>query len=233
MTKRKIDPAIIALLRPELPDGLDDAYLESLVEEFERHRAQHARDILGWMREPHGPVSPAHVRKKYLDALLAFRPADMQAVLSGKQYDDEDYGRAASLLLHGHGLGLWVLSDAALEEMRSLAEPDAEPAKPEARPLTWDDLTSPEDKTKELFLAVVRSAIWTAARIRVSRKGLKPSKATLMALQDVFRARDRMNAAILSDDALRKVEAIRDWVAALFVADMSNVIREFLKEGGL
>jgi hypothetical protein len=224
MRKPKIDAAVMALLLPAEPDGIDDAYLESLVDEFERRRAAYARDVAGHMHGDFGPLSPPQVarfRAKYLDMLLAFRPNDMKAVLLGMMEDDEDFGRSAVLFLYGHEHQAWDAKEGEIERARELANlPPEEPALDVAKLDAFTGLMQSFFDTERERRASV-SAEDIVARV----KRVSPATA----------AARKMHTACADPKASpeHKLDAIRHWLDALEEAGERAVVLEFCVMGRL
>ena len=224
MRKHKIDAAVMALLSPAEPDGIDDAYLESLVDEFERRRAAYARDVAGYMRGDFSPLSPPQVarfRVKYLDMLLAFRPNDMKDVLLGMMEDDEDFGRSAALFLYGYEHEAWDAKEGEIERARELANlPPEEPMLDAAK--------------LDAFSGIMQS-LFDMQRERRERESTEDVATMVKRLCPATAAARKMHTACADPKASpeHKLDAIRHWLDALEEAGERAVVLEFCVMGRL
>jgi hypothetical protein len=216
MTKRtKFDAAVKALMSD--PDGMSPNYIDSLLDGFERHRANHARDLATWIKDQDAAIygdAPPPFPEKLLHKFLEYTSHDIKDVLLD-QMETEDGKRAAVLFLYGHAHGFWNATAGEIAE---------------ARELNADAVCDDEaERYRELRAAVMSSAVWKAARINLERrKAGKPRNAEFAHIGEALAAAKSMKEVVgdpTASDADR-LFAIRDFFAVLIANGKAALLVE-------
>jgi hypothetical protein len=218
MTKRtKFDAAVKALMSD--PDGMSPNYIDSLLDGFERHRANHARDLATWIKDQDTAIygdAPPPFPEKLLHKFLEYTSHDIKDVLLD-QMETEDSKRAAVLFLYGHAHGFWNATAGEIAEARELNADAACEADDEAT------------RYHELRAAVMSSAVWKAAHIRVERRDAdKSRKAEFAHIAEALAAAKSMKAIVadpMASDADR-LFAVRDFFAVLIANGKAALLVE-------